>query len=313
LTFIAGTRSSSWHPSPPAGVDTTASSYWFNGKVLLCSVWILISAVVASILISKYESPEEDDGPRRKPPGMLYRDQVWRPCLESIHPVHLLVFRLFGFVVLLLMLVMNVVVDGGEIFYYYTQWTFALVTIYFALGSVLSIQGCYNYAHHIHPEAGVSKTTLQGSNREKAGFFAYAFQIIFQMNAGAVILTDTVFWFVIVPFLAINDYKLNFLIVNMHVINAVFLLAETAMNSLNFPWFRIGYFILWTGVYVGFQWILHASTSIWWPYPFLELSSSYSPLWYLAVAVMHVPCYGVFLAIVKGKRSLLSKWFPQSY
>lgn len=30
------------------------------------------------------------------------------------------------------------------------------------------------------------------------------------MNAGAVILTDCVFWFIIVPFLTIKDYNLNF-------------------------------------------------------------------------------------------------------
>ena len=31
-----------------------------------------------------------------------------------------------------------------------------------------------------------------------------------QMNAGAAILTDCVFWFIIVPFLTIKDYNLNF-------------------------------------------------------------------------------------------------------
>lgn len=30
-----------------------------------------------------------------------------------------------------------------------------------------------------------------------------------QMNAGAVVLTDCVFWFIIVPFLAINNYNLS--------------------------------------------------------------------------------------------------------
>jgi hypothetical protein len=29
------------------------------------------------------------------------------------------------------------------------------------------------------------------------------------MNAGAVLLTDCVFWFIIVPFLEIHDYSLN--------------------------------------------------------------------------------------------------------
>jgi hypothetical protein len=82
-----------------------------------------------------------------------------------------------------------------------------------------------------------------------------------------------------------------------------------------FPWFRMGYFCLWTVTYVIFQWIVHACINLWynkplflvltqllrrrkthyytllsntsflswkqrWPYPFLDLSSSFAPLWY---------------------------------
>lgn len=81
-----------------------------------------------------------------------------------------------------------------------------------------------------------------------------------QMNAGAVTLTDCVFWFVLVPYLTIKGYNLNFvssrtviwkvklfdegvlfdssvlsllqLIINMHTINVVFLLGDTALNCL---------------------------------------------------------------------------------
>lgn len=82
------------------------------------------------------------------------------------------------------------------------------------------------------------------------------------MNAGAVVLTDCVFWFIIVPFLTRKDYDLNFvsffsfclllymrslrtsseilnycnytlqLLISMHSINVVFLLGEAALNSL---------------------------------------------------------------------------------
>jgi hypothetical protein len=30
-----------------------------------------------------------------------------------------------------------------------------------------------------------------------------------------------------------------------------------------FPWFRIAYFLLWTGIFVNVHWILHANVSIW--------------------------------------------------
>ncbi|XP_004308383.1 PREDICTED: uncharacterized protein LOC101297300 [Fragaria vesca subsp. vesca] len=98
--------------------------------------------------------------------------------------------------------------------------------------------------------------------------------VYFGMNARAVILTDGVFWFII-------------LIINMHTINVVFLLSETALNSLPFSWFRIGYFYLWTITYVIFQWICHACVKIWWPYPFMDLSSPYALLWYPEVVDVH--------------------------
>ncbi|XP_051123171.1 uncharacterized protein LOC127246035 [Andrographis paniculata] len=324
LTFITGSTKS-WQPGMT--VDTTTAAYWLNWRVVLCSIWILMSMVFASILISKYEcrnsaaagdNRRRDEPPPPPPPGLVYEDEVWKPCLESIHPSWLLAFRAFAFCILLLMLILNVVVDGGSIFYFYTQWTFTLITIYFAFGTLLSVRGCITYSNtgsqnDFDAENATKGIVLNQEPREKAGFLAYIFQIIFQMNAGAVMLTDTVFWFIIVPFLAIKDYNLNFLIINMHSINAIFLLVETTLNSLRFPWFRIGYFFLWTCVYVVFQWIVHACVSIWWPYPFLDLSSSYAPLWYSTVALMHIPCFGIFLLIMKAKHFLLSKWFPQSY
>ncbi|XP_047331946.1 uncharacterized protein LOC124935563 [Impatiens glandulifera] len=128
------------------------------------------------------------------------------------------------------------------------------------------------------------------------------------MNLGATILTDGMFWLIIVPFLKIKNHNLNFFIINMHTINAIFLLGDTALNSLRFPWFRLSYFIIWTVIYVIFQWIAHICIPLWWPYPFLDLSSTFAPLWYFLVALMHIPCYGVFVLIMKLKYVLLSKW-----
>ncbi|KAF2598691.1 hypothetical protein F2Q68_00008773 [Brassica cretica] len=135
--------------------------------------------------------------------------------------------------------------------------------------------------------------------------------IYFGTCAGAVLLTDGVFWFIIYPFLTSKDFNLDFFIVIMHSVNAVFLLGETFLNSLRFPLFRISYFVVWTGFFVLFQWIVHACVSFWWPYPFLDLSSSYAPLWYAAVGLMHVPCFGVFALIVKLKYMWLSKCFSE--
>uniref|UniRef100_A0A5B7BM91 Transmembrane protein n=1 Tax=Davidia involucrata TaxID=16924 RepID=A0A5B7BM91_DAVIN len=326
--------------------DTTTPDYWLNWRVLLCALWVLTPMCIASYIIWKYEcldhSSESDKGGSHQERARFFcDDESWRPCVKEIHPICLLAFRVIAFSLLLGTLILDVVVHGGGIFYYYTQWTFTSVTIYFGLGSLLSIYGCYQHhkmcrafnVHHvgIDAEQGLYVPLTCGESLDRvrmeknldqrgenyvlqtAGIMGHVFQVIFQMNAGAVMLTDSVYWFIIFPFLTIKDYDLNFLTVVTHSLNAIMLLGDTALNCLRFPWFRISYFILWTGVFVIFQWTVHACVSIWWPYPYLDLSRPYAPLWYLLVALLHIPCYGVFALIIEIKHYLLSRWFPQSY
>ncbi|GJX30248.1 reverse transcriptase domain-containing protein [Tanacetum coccineum] len=113
----------------------------------------------------------------------------------------------------------------------------------------------------------------------------------YEVTAGAVMLTDGVYWLVIFPFLTIVDYEMGF----------------------RFPWFRISYFILFTAIYVIFEWIVHAFVDTWWPYPFLNVSAPTAPMWYWVVAVLHLPCYAMFGLLVKTKYYILTRWFPESY
>ncbi|XP_030513281.1 uncharacterized protein LOC115727243 isoform X1 [Rhodamnia argentea] len=324
--------------------DTTSLSYWLNITFFLCALIILVPMFTASYLIWKYEGfnkpkPDREENQLGKV-GYLYKDEAWRTCLKTIHPKWLLGYRLFSFGVLASLLIANIVLDGAGIFYFYTQWTFALVTTYFGIGLSMSIYGCcINYkaandkadngnfdAHrgnymavslgeHINTSSTpkTSNSNQKSPIRNSAGLWVFIFQIIYQTSAGAAMLTDAVFWLVLYPFLTSKDYRLNLLDVCLHSINAFFLLGDTILNCLRFPVFRFGYFVLWTGLYVIFQWIIHACVSIWWPYPFLDLSTPYAPLWYLGVAVMHVPCYGIFALIVRLKHILLPRWFPESY
>ncbi|GAV58364.1 hypothetical protein CFOL_v3_01898 [Cephalotus follicularis] len=333
----------SWHPAMTA--NATLASYWLNWRFFVCAIWVLISTTVAMILIWKNEifgksNRHIGETVQQETAATMYEDDTWRPCLKGVHPAWLLAYRLIAFFVLMVLLIVTALVNGGSIFYYYTQWTFTLITIYFGLGSILSIYGCYQYHKRVSGDKvdNVEADAEQGTHvtaspidsnisnitknpdsheehgvRQSAGLWAHAFQIIFQMNAGAVLLTDCVFWLIMVPFLAQKDYHLNVLAVNMHSLNAIFLLGDSALNCLRFPLFRIAYFLLWTVVYVIFQWTLHACVYLWWPYPFLDLSSSYAPLWYLVVGVMHIPCYGGFALTIKLKHYLLSKLFPHSY
>uniref|UniRef100_A0A7C8YKS6 Uncharacterized protein n=2 Tax=Opuntia streptacantha TaxID=393608 RepID=A0A7C8YKS6_OPUST len=98
-----------------------------------------------------------------------------------------------------------------------------------------------------------------------------------EVTAGAVVLTDVVWWVIIYPFLTAKDYKLSFFDTCMHSVNAL-VLVDALLNGMRYPMFRIAYFLLWTTLFVICQWIIHACVSIPWPYPFMELSSSFAPL-----------------------------------
>jgi hypothetical protein len=332
-------------------VDTTEPEYWLNWRFLLCALWVYSCMALACFLIWKYEGPRSrdsngDDGGDREEalsragPGVVYLEDCWKPCLEEIHPGWLLAFRLVAFFILASLLLVDIITDGWSIFLYYTQWTFLLVTLYFGLGSLLSVYGCYQYAYKTSGDGSdligsgadrgsytiaptgesaynhVTKSPCYSKihgGQQIAGFWGYLFQIMFQTNAGAVLITDLVFWLILYPFLAHNEYDMNFILIGTHSINVVFLVGDAALNKLHFPWFRIAYFLLWTGLFVNVQWIIHANVSIWWPYPFLDLTFPAAPVWYLVVALLHFPCYALFTLVLRLKHSVLESWFPQTY
>lgn len=336
-----GASDHTWQPVMTT--DTTAPSYWLNWRFLLCATWILSTVLFAAFLIWRYEGcnkPRNRERENHKEKARsLYKNEVWGTCSKAIHPLWLLAYRIISFCVLLALLLADAITHSAGIFYFYTQWTFTLLTIYFGIGSSISIHGCIRYFHEVDGERD------DGSNAERGCYVApsledkddlpsmtrslnhhrepldcrtadaweYAFQILFQMCAGAVTLTDSVFWLLIYPFLTDKDYRLHFLVVCMHSVNAVFLLGETFLNRLRFPFFRIAYFALWTCVFVIFQWIIHACISMWWPYSFLDLSSPYAPIWYLGVGLLHLPCFAIFTLIFRIKQFSLSKINSQSH
>lgn len=107
--------------------DTTDPSYWLNWRFFLCALWIVIAVILASILIVKYEVFNKKKTERKydehdvDPVGILYEDDTWRTSLKAIHPAWLLVYRLFAFGVMLALLIVNLIIDGSDILYFYTQ------------------------------------------------------------------------------------------------------------------------------------------------------------------------------------------------
>lgn len=296
--------------------------------------------------LEDYEDEEQgqEDAKAKEPAGLITWQEMWMSCWVCLHPAFLLVFRLVAFVVMVLLLAWDIKIWGGSIYVYYTEWTFTLVILYFGLATLISMEGCYQWykqgsiidhrertniltvdTEHETYAAERARENISGTsvslqnyrewqeNRKKAGFWGYTMQIIFQTCAGAVVMTDIVFWVIIVPFLSTNRFSLNLLMGSMHTVNAFFLIVDSCLNSMQFPWFRGAYFVLWTAVYVIFQWILHACGFSWWPYPFLELSTPWAPLWYFLLALLCIPCYGIYALLIKAKQRFFPKWFPRAY
>ncbi|KAH9730951.1 protein rolling protein [Citrus sinensis] len=262
-------------------------AYWLRWEVPVCALIILVPTSLTSCLIKKAKA---------KP---LFLDDLWTPCWRKLNPVWLLIYRAFAFLCLAFMFEAAVALDGAFAFYFYTQWTFTLVMVYFA---VLGNGDICIWMLGLH----------KGTSFRKWG----------ETCGGAVLLTDIVFWCVIVPFLSDAHLGLNTLIACMHTLNAVFVLLDTALNSLllnyhlalqPFPWFRIAYFIQWSCLYCVFQWVIHACGFTWWPYPFLELDTPWAPLWYFVLALVHIPCYGLYVLIVEAKNSILPTLFPRAF
>ncbi|XP_057774562.1 uncharacterized protein LOC130993623 isoform X6 [Salvia miltiorrhiza] len=290
--------------------DTTTPSYWLNWRFLVCAVWVVVAMVLAAFLIWRHEGRREDE---HEAAGCLYGDEVWGTCSKSIHPIWLLAYRLLAFSALLALLLANLITSGSVKYYFYTEWTFTLVTFYFGLGSSLSIHGSLRCRHEVEPDRDsyISTSAEHGSYvppqlgehedmpsqtrssncrdepncRTAASIFGYILQIVFQMSAGAVMLTDSVFWLVLYPSLIARGYRLSF----------------------RFPFFRMAYFVLWTCMFVLFQWIIHVCVSIRWPYPFMDLSSPYAPLWYLGIGLLAFLCYGICFFIFRVKQCYLSR------
>lgn len=105
--------------------DTTALSYWLNWGVLLCAICVLTPIVVALFMIWKYENLDHLKSCRGKTrqeiPHSLFDDEPWRPCLEQIHPLWLLAYRIIAFSLLLATLIVKVSLNGFVMFFYYTQ------------------------------------------------------------------------------------------------------------------------------------------------------------------------------------------------
>ncbi|XP_055832985.1 uncharacterized protein LOC129901751 [Solanum dulcamara] len=284
--------------------------YWLQWQVFVCALIFIIPTTTAlKLIINRRRNANE---------LIIKSTDLWIPCWRNLHPIWLLCFRASAFIAMVFMLYQTVANLGFFVFLFYTQWTFALVGIYFALGTFISARGCWMYttnplSHRGERDKFLKTAVEENSSEQQLGFWENSMQIIYQICAGAVMLTDIVFWCLLLPFMTGENFKLTLLIGLMHSVNAIFLLLDSVLSNLQFTWFGFTYFILWSCSYVVFQWSLHLCCLSWWPYPFLVLDTPWAPLWYLVLALVHIPCYGLFRLLIKAQDRIFSRLFPQAF
>ncbi|KAL4572189.1 hypothetical protein LXL04_018958 [Taraxacum kok-saghyz] len=283
-------------------MEDVGLDYWLRWQAPVCALIFLLPALVSlRFIVTKNNTYTTKN------------HHLWMSCWRNLHPCWLLLCRLISFFSMAYLLYQTVLAFGPFVFYFYTQWTFCLVMVYFALGTIISAHGCWmlrslpNQERDKFLKSSVKDSQLQFN--QEAGFWGNLMQNIYQTCAGGVVLTDLVFWCLLLPLQSGDDFKLTLLIGCMHSLNAVFLLLDSALNSLQFTWHGLTYFVLWSSAYIIFQWVMHACCFTWWPYPFLEIATPWAPLWYFGIALVHIPCYGLYVWLVKVKASV----FPHAY
>ncbi|GJU92862.1 hypothetical protein Tco_1317618 [Tanacetum coccineum] len=216
-----------------SSTDSTSLSYWLSWEFFVCLLSVFTSVIIGSFLIWKYEGSDNTERA-----WSLFDGEAWMPCVKGLSPICLLAFRIIASCLLLAASIADVATHGTNLFYYYTQWTLILTIIYFVFGSLLSTFGCFQQekTHNAHfkdldeekgiyaPLTGTEKAVNQQGEyyfSETRALWGYIFQIVFQVTAGAVMLTDGVYWLVIFPFLTIVDYEMALSVVPNFIFHLV--------------------------------------------------------------------------------------------
>lgn len=318
----------------------------YHWPFAVCILLVSSFAIAAIVLLRKFEGAkfsgkDEIEDPSVVgvlPIGYLSRVELWSACGGSLNPNYLLVFRALCVLYLLPILVYNVVLKGSVVFFFYTECTFTLLIVYFTLAfrqSLLHYLEDRSSENRIIPRESITNhqdrllnedvetssdgALLNGVDKavdaplreiqEGAGVEGYVTQCVFQTVLPAAVLTDLVYWGLLIPvFLPANFYH-SFVDINMHAVNLVLLLIEFALNSLRFPWFRISYLILWSAAYCFLQWGVHSTgVTRWWPYPFMNVDTPYAPAWYLAIIFFHGVGAALCLLLALFKRRIWSRF-----
>ncbi|KAE8723231.1 Chlorophyll a-b binding protein [Hibiscus syriacus] len=113
--------------------------------------------------------PDADGFVRATTGDHVGSNQLWTSCWIRVHPVWLVVTRFVSFAIMAGFLSWDIVEWDASIFVYYTEWTSTLVMVYFALGTAVSLYGCWVCLSTPLPENGARDQLLKREVEEGTG------------------------------------------------------------------------------------------------------------------------------------------------
>jgi hypothetical protein len=124
----------------------------------VCFLMVTSFVVLGIAILWRYEGGKVS-GPRLEqlqdpslvgilPIGYLCREELWMACGGAVKAELLLSFRAFVVAYLLPQLLYNIFKDGVYVFFFYTQWTFTLLILYFALALRVSVDHFVNQHYY---------------------------------------------------------------------------------------------------------------------------------------------------------------------
>ncbi|KAD3068726.1 hypothetical protein E3N88_36606 [Mikania micrantha] len=212
--------------------------YWLQWQVLVCGLIFLLPALISIRFIVKNSNT---------PTTNSY--DLWMPYWMNLHPIWLLIYRVFSFISMAYLLY-QIVLRFGVFVDFLTghdllcvlamPWELKTIDMLtdqsnkmaIILGTIISAHGCWKlFREHsisvpnqerdkflkkdsspvedIMVKDNEPSIKLQMQFNQEAGFWGNLMLNIYQTCAGAVVLTDIVFWCLLLPFQTGDDFKLT--------------------------------------------------------------------------------------------------------
>ncbi|EQC25634.1 hypothetical protein SDRG_16489 [Saprolegnia diclina VS20] len=189
-------------------------------------------------------------------------------------PLLLVATRALSVVFYLVVLIDDLSGGGIRNYDYYTFWNFNLQTIYFVYSLVVQWRG------------------VQHDHARRLNTFS-------DVVVADALLVMVVFWAILYD----SSKPLRWVEVAEHGVNSVLVLLEFGLNDFGVQTRSVVYAsCLFPAVFGAFAWI---GRSYWrddWVYPFLNVTDTLAPLWYIGLIVGHGAFFGVALGLAKLKR-----------